>query len=391
MHRCRRRGCGLTAEQPAPRRSVRRFGARRPLLAAAFVFGVAAAGCDEGSDTPSPSPTAPAPAPVPTAPAPVRCTEEGRVLDFGFFAFYEPISYRGDPDPTSSAFGEHLGYEADLLSALEAMDGAGLSFSRAPIAPWDGIWLRAATPEYDVIGGGITILDSRRRDASGAEVVTFTSGHVGFRQSLIARAAEAARYDGYGSVTSADRIGAEPSSTGEGRMLQLTGLTDDAGVLVAGVLVETPAGVVETDGGDRYVITSGGASPEFEGRTRLLPPSDDLPEVAYVRGEAGAPAEARLIAMLLAGEIDLAAMTEISSLEAVRESGGGLAVVAREPETPYGGLAVALKDADLARCLSAKLDYLTDERRIGFAQWAEDPGVFMRRAERWNAERRTIR
>ena len=323
------------------------------------------------------------------APAREPCAEDP--LTLGFYAFFPPVSFSTSDDPASPAFNTQLGYEGDLLTALEAMEGAGVAFERRGIPVWDGIWLRAATPEYDVIGGGITILDSRRRDASGAEVVTFTSGHVGFRQSLIARAAEAARYDGYGSVTSADRIGAEPSSTGEGRMLQLTGLTDDAGVLVAGVRVETPAGVVETDGGDRYVITSGGASPEFEGRTRLLPPSEGLPEVVYVRGEAGAPAEARLIGMLLAGDIDLAAMTEISSLEAVRESGGGLAVVALEPETPYGGLALALEDAELARCLSAKLDYLTDERRIGFAQWAEDPGVFMRRAERWNAERRISR
>ena len=170
-------------------------------------------------------------------------------------------------------------------------------------------------------------------------------------------------------------------------MLRLTGLTDDAGVLVAGARVVTPAGEVTADGGADYVITSGGASPEFEGRTRLLPPSDGLPEVVYVPGEEGKPAEERLVGMLLEGAIDLAAMTEISSLEAVRASGGALAVVAVESANPLGGLALDLEDAELARCLSAKLDYLTDNRRIGYAQWADDPSVFMRRADAWNAER----
>ena len=71
------------------------------------------------------------------------------------------------------------------------MEGAGLSFSRRGIAPWDDIWLRSAGSEYDIVGGGITILDSRTRNTVGEEVVAFTSGHVEFRQSLLVRAEDA--------------------------------------------------------------------------------------------------------------------------------------------------------------------------------------------------------
>jgi hypothetical protein len=53
----------------------------------------------------------------------------------------------------------HLGYEADLLTALEAMEGARLSFQRSPVAEWPGIWLLPATPDVDIAGGGITILE----------------------------------------------------------------------------------------------------------------------------------------------------------------------------------------------------------------------------------------
>ena len=52
-----------------------------------------------------------------------RGTEAGRILEYGFFALFEPISYSASPDPGAEAFDEHLGYEADLLNALEAMDG----------------------------------------------------------------------------------------------------------------------------------------------------------------------------------------------------------------------------------------------------------------------------
>ena len=313
------------------------------------------------------------------------CAE--RTLRLGFYAHFPPVSASADPDPDAPGFHVQTGYEADLMTALEAMEGAGVAFERRGIPVWDGIWLRAAGAEYDVIGGGITILDSRRRDASGAEVVTFTRGHVAFPQSLLARAGDAARYaDGYASAGGGDRIGAFAGATGETRMLPLVGLADADGVLVAGTRVVTPAGEFEADGSDRWFITAGGASPEFAGRTRLLPPADGLPRVVYVTDEAGTP-EDRLVELLLAGDVELASMSEVSSLGYARDSGGALAVVAVEEERPLGGLALAVGDADLARCLSDRIDELTDGRRIGFARWADDPSVFMERARRWNAER----
>ena len=117
-----------------------------------------------------------------------------RVLNVGFFAFFAPVSSSADPDPNSAGFNTHVGYEADLLTALEAMAGAGLSFSRRGIDIWPNIWLLSAGAEYDVVGGGITILDSRTRDEMGNQVVTFTSGHIAFRQSLLVRAEDGARW-----------------------------------------------------------------------------------------------------------------------------------------------------------------------------------------------------
>lgn len=114
-------------------------------------------------------------------------------LTVAFYAFFAPVSYSADEDPNSPGFSRHMGYEAGLLSALEAMPGTGLSFVRRPIADWPGIWLLPATPVFDMAGGGITILESRTLDAAGAPAVTFTSGHIAFRQSLLVRSEDAAR------------------------------------------------------------------------------------------------------------------------------------------------------------------------------------------------------
>ena len=99
--------------------------------------------------------------------SPSAACGDGPVLQVGFYAFFAPVSYSTDPDLSTAGFDEHLGYEADLLTALEAMDGAGLSFERRGIADWSDIWLQAAGPDYDLVGGGITILDSRTRNADG--------------------------------------------------------------------------------------------------------------------------------------------------------------------------------------------------------------------------------
>ena len=126
--------------------------------------------------------------------APGAACSDGQALQVGFYAFFAPVSYSAAADPGTASFDEHRGYEADLLTALAAMDGAGLSFARHGIAEWSGIWLKAAGPEYDLVGGGITILAARTRDAAGDRVILFTADHIAFRQSLLVRAADAERY-----------------------------------------------------------------------------------------------------------------------------------------------------------------------------------------------------
>ncbi len=318
------------------------------------------------------------------------CTDGTRALKVGFYTYFAPVSYSADEDPASEAFNTHLGYEGDLLTALEAMQGAGLSFVRHPIAVWPDIWLKSAEPEYDIVGGGITILDSRTRDAAGNTVVTFTSGHIKFRQSLLVRAEDAERIITHADLTSEVRVGVLAATTGEVRLLELTGLVDANGVLAEGTRVEisagveTSAGTVVTavaDGTAAYTITAAGTTPNLAGRRHLYPPSENMPQVIYLGDELG---ESELLDALAAGSIDAIARGEIGNRDAVQVSGNTFAVTALDEKFELGGFTLAVEDEALAACIDEKLNYLTDSRNIGYAEWVADPLVFMRRAQMWN-------
>ena len=302
---------------------------------------------------------------------------DDRTLNMGFYAYFAPVSHSADENPDSAGFNTHLGYEADLLTALEAMNH-GLSFNRHAIAEWPGIWLKSAGDEFDIVGGGITILDSRTRNDAGDVAVAFTNGHIAFRQSLLVRIGDAERLASHDALTSNVRVGALAGTTGEARLLQLTGLADDNGVLAAGTRIETGAGEVVADGSAEYTITAAMASPLLEGRRHLYPPDDSMPQVVYLGDEMG---ERELLEALANGDIDALARGEIGNTDSAQESDGIFAVTALDDAVEYGGFTIAAGDTELLALLNERIDYLTDHRRIGYAEWRADPTVFMQRAE----------
>ena len=300
------------------------------------------------------------------------CAEPGDTLRLGYYAFFEPVSYV-NPDETPF---KHYGFESDLVSALEAIEGANLSFERNPIEAWEGIWLKSSD-EFDVVGGGITILESRTMDESGTESVQFTNGHIAFRQSLLTRTEDADRLTSYDSLTSDVRIGALAGTTGEARLLQLVGLADADGVLISGTRVQTPIGEWVAGGTSEAHITAAEWSPQFEGRTMLIPPSAEFPTVVYVGDNTG---EVDLLNALRTGEVDGVARGEIGNSDAASVSDGRFAVSILDSESEWGGFTVSASNDELASCLNEHIDYLTDNRNIGYAQWLEDPDVFLKRA-----------
>lgn len=312
--------------------------------------------------------------------ASVPCAEGNRILNVGFYALFSPISHSETPDnPDCSGFNQHRGYEADLLSALEALDGAGLAFSRRAIPAWDDIWLRSATPEYDLIGGGITILESRTLDASGKPIVAFTSGHVAFRQSLLVRAEDASHLANYDSLNSEVRVGALRGTTGEFRLLQLTGLVNEEGALALGTRIETPNGEVTADGSPAYQITAAQATDNLSGRLRLWPPSETMPQVIYLGSET------ELLQALGDGQIDALARGEIGNQDAAHLSEGAFVVSAVDLQaTERGGFTLAAEDTALLACLNEKINWLTRNGEIGYTEWRKDPKVFLNRAALWN-------
>ena len=268
------------------------------------------------------------------ADAPAPCTEEGRVLNVGFYPDFAPVSYSADRDPGSAGFHEHRGYEADLLTALEAMGAA--RFSRRAIGgAFAGIWLKAATPDYDLIGGGITIREDRTLDAAGRTAVVFTSGHIAFVQTLLVRAADAGRFAGYRGFSPEISVAAVPGTTGEERLLQLTGYIGPDGALRPGARVHLASGAVLEAGGKRLAITAAGSSPALEGRRQLEPPAgaDDKPQVVYFQEE-----DAQLEA-LRSGAVDAIARGMIGSADAAAGSSAALRWRLRTVRSPRASTA----------------------------------------------------
>ena len=58
-------------------------------------------------------------------------------------------------------------------------------------------------------------------------------------------------------------------------------------------------------------------------------------------------------------------------------------VTALDAEVEIGGFTLDADDVELASCIDERIDWLTDERRISYSEWLEEPSVFMRRAEKW--------
>ncbi len=307
---------------------------------------------------------------------PFACTEGKYPLRFGFYAHFAPVSHSASRMPDSASFNVHRGYEADLLSALEAIKGAKLSFSRRAIAAWDNIWLLPAGSEFDIVGGGITILESRTRSVDGNTAIVFTAGHIAFRQSLLVRAEDAARLARHQNLSGTDRVGALAGTTGEARLLELIGIADSTGVLAAGTRVVTPQRTIVADGGADYVINAAGASRSLAGRRQIWPESANLPTVVIFADES------EMVNRLTVGRIDAIARGEAGNRTAARDHGSAFAVTALDTRAETGGFALAATNAGLAACLDRHIDWLTDGGRIGLKEWLNDSSVFMTRARK---------
>ncbi len=307
------------------------------------------------------------------------CADEP--LSFGFYPYFAPVSYSADADPESDGFHQHRGYEADLLTALEAIEGAGLTFLRRAIPLWEDIWLQPASPQFDIVGGAISSLDSRRTDAKGEEQVAFTTGHITFRQSLLVRAEDQDKLNSYDKLTSEIRVGALPGTTGEARLLEITGYVDEHGTLAEGTRIDTPGGTLVANGSEDFQITAGQHTKNLSDRIQLYPPLESMPQVIYLGSEVG---ERELIEALERGKLEALARGEINSRKVARAADDALVVSALDDVVEVGAFVLDLDNAELVECIDEKINWLTDDREIGYGDWLDDPLVFMQRAGTWN-------
>ena len=128
------------------------------------------------------------------------------------------------------------------------------------------------------------------------------------------------------------------------------------------------------------MITAAQASAVLDGRTHIDPPSPTMPQVVYLGDTSG---EVELLEALREGTIHAVARGEIGNGEVAHVSGGRLVVAAVDSLAEYGGFTLDARNAELLACIDERLRWLTREREIGYAEWREDPMVFLERARRW--------
>ena len=109
--------------------------------------------------------------------------------------------------------------------------------------------------------------------------------------------------------------------------------------------------------------------------------SASMPQIVYLGELTG---ETELLNALRNGDIDAIARGEIGNRDASSISDGAFAVTALDTAIELGGFTLNVNDAPLRSCIDERIDWLTDSMQIGYAQWREDPSVFMQRARLWN-------
>ena len=290
------------------------------------------------------------------------------------------MSYASTQDETDPAFNRPLGYEPDLLAAVDTFAGNGMTFNPMGIGnPFSGIWLKSAQDEYDIVGGGITALTQRTLDESGREAIRFGVGHVGFRQSLLVRASS--EITGHDDLTSDHRVGVLRGTTGEARMLVLTGITNADGVVQAGTRVTLEDGSIIVAGAagtpEELRISAASSSEAVATRSRLSPATANEPQVLYLASE-----EAQLAAVA-DGSIDAVARGEIGNSLAASEMPGLRVTAIDTSATERGAFSYPATPAgdELRQVVNAVVTCLTDGGRIGILEWLQSDGsVFQDRA-----------
>lgn len=113
-----------------------------------------------------------------------------------------------------------------------------------------------------------------------------------------------------------------------------------------------------------------------------------MPQVVYLGEET---VEAELVEAFKGGQIDAIARGEVGNRDASLASNGELVVAALDEAAELGGFALGTDDVELAACLEEKINYLTDNQRIGYGDCALIQRFFYSAPSNGSPKRRSIR
>ncbi|MBB63748.1 MAG: hypothetical protein CMO81_01655 [Waddliaceae bacterium] len=305
----------------------------------------------------------------------------------GFYTDFEPISYAASRIEGTENFDQALGYEPDLLRAIERASKGELCFEFQGIKVWENIWMAPIQNNVDIGIGGITIEDTRTKDSSGDKKIVFTKPTVDFHQSLLCLFSNKNAIKHHKDLNCSDTVGAVRGTTGEYRFLTQTGIINNLndGLIKKGVTVVLKDRGFKRSDGNLSIY-----SEELKSRKYLIPSDCSLPLVRYFL------AEDSMIPALLEKHISAIArgyignrivaeqypedlvVTAIYSLECEAQ-GKKSREVCKEKE--QAGMTVNIENEKLFTALNKYILFLTDEGAITYEKWLDDPQVFEKRAD----------
>jgi polar amino acid transport system substrate-binding protein len=175
------------------------------LIIVALALGVllVAAGCGDDDDVEAGSASASGSASEPAAETTAAAAADFSLVSDGTLTMctdapYEPFEFEGDD-------GEFDGFDVEVIEGVAT--GLGLDTSWI-VVPFDGIWLKPAAGDCDVVASAMTITEER------AQAATFTDPYFDADQSLLVRAEDAEALASLADLEGKN-IGVQTGTTGE--------------------------------------------------------------------------------------------------------------------------------------------------------------------------------
>jgi ABC-type amino acid transport substrate-binding protein len=305
----------------------------------------------------------------------ISCAQN-KTLKVGFYSNRAPISASKSLDAEDWKFNEPVGYEADILKAVQSMPNSQFEFEFVGIESDENIWLRSKD-EFDLVCGGIVIDKEKEIDAENNRVVQFTEGHLHLRQSLLVKKKNRKKFNSLKSFDAKNSIGVVAKSRSERKLLEELGYLNKNGELVAGVTL--------TNKGNKKLTIKKPIKlthKKFRNRVQLSWPDNNLPIIKFGQNEDDLSTE------VINKKVDAFVWNEVENSRLEKKSKNALKISGVFPkeinslQVDRVGCTVNSDNEELLNEINTAIKKVTGYGTANFEIWRKNPNIFVENASK---------